>query len=100
MINNNELQKLQRITKLDFSDSELDVFAKNMVNILEMINKLQEVNCDNVEPLLSVCDMHQRLKEDLVNVSDISDDLFANVPKKGSEIAKEVKCFVVPKVIE
>ncbi len=100
MISNDELKKLQRLAKLDFSDSEIEAFSKKLTNVVGMIDKLQEVDCDGVEPLRSVCDVHQRFREDKVEISDISEDLFKNVPERGSEIAREVKCFVVPKVIE
>ena len=100
MISNEELKKLQRLAKLDFSDSELEDFSHKLASVVGMIDKLQEVDCKGVEPLRSVCDMHQRMREDKIETSDLSEDLFKNVPEKGSEIAKEVKCFVVPKVIE
>jgi aspartyl-tRNA(Asn)/glutamyl-tRNA(Gln) amidotransferase subunit C len=100
MISNKELKKLQKLARVDFSDSELEGFSHKLANVVGMIDRLQAVDCKNVEPLRSVCDMHQRMREDKVEVSDISEDLFKNIPEKGSEIAKEVKCFVVPKVIE
>jgi aspartyl-tRNA(Asn)/glutamyl-tRNA(Gln) amidotransferase subunit C len=100
MITTEELKKLQKLAKLDFSDRELESFSRKLKNVVGMIDKLQEVDCDGVEPLRSVCDMHQRMREDKIEVSDLSEDLFKNIPKTGSDIAKEVKCFVVPKVIE
>jgi aspartyl-tRNA(Asn)/glutamyl-tRNA(Gln) amidotransferase subunit C len=100
MISNKELKKLQKLAKVDFSDSELEDFSHKLASVVGMIDKLQEIDCEGVEPLRSVCDMHQRMREDKIETSDISEDLFKNIPDKGAEIAKEVKCFVVPKVIE
>ena len=74
--------------------------SKKLKNVVGMIDKLQEIDSQGVEPLRSVCDMHQRFREDKVVNSNISEDLFKNVPGSGSQIAREVKCFVVPKVIE
>jgi aspartyl-tRNA(Asn)/glutamyl-tRNA(Gln) amidotransferase subunit C len=100
MIGTEELRKLQKLAKLDFSGSELEIFSRKLTNVVSMIDKLQEVNCEGVEPLRSVCDMHQRMREDKIEEPDLSEDLFKNIPEKGADIAKEVKCFVVPKVIE
>ena len=100
MISDYELQKLQRLAKLDFSDSEIQIFPKKLAYVIEMIDMLQEIDCEGIEPLRSICDMYQALREDTVEMSDISEDLFENVPKQGSEIARKVKCFIVPKVIE
>ena len=100
MITEEELKKLQKLAKLSFSKDELDNFAKKLNSIMAMIDSLVEVNCENIEPLWSVSDMYQRTREDEVNVGNISNQLFANVPAKNAEFAKEVKCFIVPKMVE
>ena len=100
MITEKELEKLQKLAKLSFSKDELSSFSKKLNSVVVMINSLTEVNCQNIEPLRSVCDMSQRTREDEVKVGDISDQLFANVPQKNAELTKEVKCFIVPKMVE
>lgn len=100
LINSNDTKKAARLAKLSFDeDTEREITAK-LNSIMVMIDELQNVNCDGVEPLRSVLDMQQRFAEDQVLEKDISDDLFSNIPKSGSNLAKEVKCFVVPKVVE
>jgi len=44
--------------------------------------------------------MNQRTRKDEVNIGNISEQLFAGVPQKSAELAKEVKCFIVPKMVE
>jgi aspartyl-tRNA(Asn)/glutamyl-tRNA(Gln) amidotransferase subunit C len=100
MITEEELKKLQKLAKLSFSKDELDNFAKKLNSVMAMIDSLVEVNCENIEPLRSVSDIYQRTREDEVNVGNISNQLFANVPAKNAEFAKEVKCFIVPKMVE
>ncbi|MDC0864645.1 Asp-tRNA(Asn)/Glu-tRNA(Gln) amidotransferase subunit GatC [Rickettsiaceae bacterium] len=100
MIQDKELQKLQKLAKLNFTEKELQDFAPKLNSVMEMIDQLQNVDCSSVEPLRSVCDTDQRMRQDAVKESDASADLFKNIPEKGSDFAKEIKCFVVPKVIE
>jgi len=100
MITDTELQKLQKLAKLNFTEAESKTFALKLRSVMDMIDELQKVDCSEVEPLRSVCDMDQRMRADEVKISDISDGLFKNIPDKGADFAKEVKCFVVPKVIE
>ena len=100
MINSKEFKKLQKLSKLSFADDELDSFVTKLESVVGMINQLHDVDCTDVEPLRSVCDMEQRMRADTVSAYDISDDLFKNVPEQGEDLAKQVKCFVVPKVIE
>jgi aspartyl-tRNA(Asn)/glutamyl-tRNA(Gln) amidotransferase subunit C len=100
MITKKELEKLQKLSKLSFSDDELSDFSKKLNSVVTMIDSLTEVNCQDVEPLRSVCEMNQRTRKDEVNIGNISEQLFAGVPQKSAELAKEVKCFIVPKMVE
>lgn len=100
MITQQELIKLQKLAKISFSDEELQGFAKKLNTVIEMIDTLKDVNCSDVEPLRSVSDGIQRMREDEVTVGNIAEQLFANVPEKNADFAREVKCFIVPKVVE
>jgi len=100
MITQEELNKLQKLAKLTFSQDEMNKFSQRLNNVLSMIELLKEVDCQNQQPLRSVCDMHQRFREDAVNSGDNSEILFANVPASNAKFAKEVKCFIVPKIVE
>lgn len=99
MITDTELCKIATLARLTCDDKEIANFAKQLTAIMNMIDILNEVDCDGVEPLLSVCDMNQRMRKDEVIAKDISEELFTNIPS-GSQLAKEVKCFIVPKVVE
>lgn len=100
MINREELINIERLSRISFSDKERDSFTQKLENVIAMINQVQDIECQNVEPLRSVCEMNQRMQEDEVKIGDISDELFKNTPGKTAEFSKEIKCFVVPKVVE
>lgn len=99
-ITKDEVGRIAKLIKLKFSHDELEGFAGELSSIMEMIDRLNEIDCSNVKPLTSVCDMSEPLRKDEVTVANISDELFANVPGSAADLAKEVKCFVVPKVVE
>ena len=100
MITNEEGQKISRRAKLKFNDSQISELATQLTNIMDMIDDLNEVDCNNVQPLASVCDTKLPLRKDEVTQNDISDELFSNVSGKSADLAKEIKCFIVPKVVE
>lgn len=100
MITQKELTKLQKLAKLDFSAEEELKFVKKINDVLTMINSLTDVSCRDEEPLRSVCNMIQPFREDFVTSDDISEKLFINVPSSNAGFAKEVKCFIVPKIVE
>lgn len=100
MITTDAVNKIAKLARLRFDDTQIVNFSTQLTNIMDMINQLSEVDCSDVEPLTSVCNMAQRLRKDEVTEKDISDQLFSNVSGSSAELANEIKCFIVPKVIE
>ena len=100
MITDKEIQRLSKLVKLSFNDQETAVLSTQLTNIIKMLDSLKEVDTTNIEPLTSALDLTQRFRHDTITVEDISDNLFLNTPSKTGDIAKNMKCFVVPKVIE
>ncbi len=100
MIKNVEITRIAKLAKLNCSEEETSNFASQLTEIMDMINILNEIDCNNVEPLISVDNMEQRMRKDEILSSDISEELFANLSGDKAQLAKEVKCFIVPKIVE
>ena len=100
MISLEEIKQLSRLCKIKFTDDEIQDVRSKLSNVIKLIEQLKEVNTDGVEPLTSVVDAKLKLREDKVTDGNIEDELFANVPGSSASLAKEIKCFVVPKVVE
>jgi len=65
-----------------------------MSNILKLIDQMQSVNTDNIEPLAHAFDSVQRLRDDKVTESNNRNELQKIAPES------EEGLFLVPKVIE
>ena len=89
-----DVQKVARLSSLDMSDEEMDRLAPELNNILGFIEKLGEVDTDNVEPLASPVDGIQPLREDIVNDGAMPDKVLANAPEKQQGF------YVVKKIVE
>jgi aspartyl-tRNA(Asn)/glutamyl-tRNA(Gln) amidotransferase subunit C len=66
---------------------------QDLENILEMCEKLNEVNTDDVEPLIYMTDRVNNLRDDKVAQEISHEEALKNAPKKDSDF------FRVPKVI-
>lgn len=100
MITITEIKKLARLVKLNFDHDQLADFQVQLSGIIDLIDQLSQADCSGVEPLTSVGDLAQRLAPDFSLGADISEELLSNVAGKSASLAKEIKCFIVPKVIE
>jgi aspartyl-tRNA(Asn)/glutamyl-tRNA(Gln) amidotransferase subunit C len=93
-INNETIDRLAELAKLEFSDSEKESLKKDMSSIISYFEKLNEVNTDNVEPLIFMTDEVNRLREDVVIQNTSKQEALLNAPAKDSDY------FRVPKVLD
>ena len=65
-----------------------------MNSIFDFIEKLNELNTDNVEPLTSVAETTLKLRVDEVKSGNIREQVLKNSPDENEDF------FVVPRVVE
>jgi aspartyl-tRNA(Asn)/glutamyl-tRNA(Gln) amidotransferase subunit C len=89
-----QVRHIAKLARIAMSDDEIERLAPELNNILGWVEQLEEVNTDGVEPLATVIDQKMRLRDDVVTVGDIRDEILANAPEAQHGF------FAVPKVIE
>lgn len=93
-ITDEKIETLAHLSRLSFEGAEKENIRKDLEKILEMCEKLKEVNTEGVEPLIYMSDSHTVLREDSVNQEISKAEALKNAPKSDSDF------FRVPKVIE
>ena len=87
----NHISKLSRIS---VDDEKAKKLAGDMNSIFDFIEKLNELDTDNVEPLTSVAETTLKLRVDEVKSENIKEDVLKNSPDENEDF------FVVPRVVE
>ncbi len=90
----NTVRKVAKLARIRTTDAEAEVLSGELSNILKMIEQLNEVNTDGVEPMTSVIEMQMPEREDAVTDGGIPEKILANAPEQTAGF------FVVPKVVE
>ena len=93
-IDKNTVGKIARLARIKVSEEEKEVLSSQLSNILKMIEELNAVNTDGVEPLTSVVQMQMFEREDKVTDGNIPEKILGNAPEQTAGF------FVVPKVVE
>ena len=93
-INKEEIKKIAHLARITVSQEELEQVEKKLVGILTLIEKMQEVNTDSIDPMSHALDINQPLREDKVTENDIRDKSLSLAPHS------EQSLFIVPQVIE
>lgn len=100
MITKEEVKKIAKLARLKFEEDKVEEFSSRLSSIMDMIDILNKIDCTDVKPLTSVCDMQARMRPDEVTSQDHSNELFDNVQGVSQQLSKEVKYFITPKVVE
>lgn len=85
--------KIAHLARLEFDDTSLESFSTDFNKMLTWINKLEEVNTDNVQPLIHMSAELNVLREDEEKVTISHEEAMINAPKKDSDY------FRVPKFL-
>lgn len=87
------ISRLEVLAKLKLSEAEKVELADDLNNILQMVEKLQEVDTEGIEPLVYINDEVNKLRADKVERMVSRADALKNAPDQD-----EVH-FKTPKVI-
>ena len=89
-----EVEKVAQLARLHMSESDVDEVTARITDILALIDQMQSVDTESVEPLAHPLDMTQRLRPDVATEPNRRDEL--------QQLASDTEdgLFLVPKVIE
>jgi len=93
-IDNKTVDKLADLSKLEFDEKAKEEIIKDLNKILTFVEKLNELDTSDVEPLIYMTDEVNVMREDEVNQDLSQKDALKNAPKKDSDY------FKVPKVLK
>ena len=93
-LDKSEVEKIAHLARLRVSEAESDEVANRITDILTLIDQMQSVDTDSVEPLAHPLDVVQRLRKDNVTETDQREKLQALAPDTQDGL------FLVPIVIE
>jgi len=85
---------IAELAQLQIEDDEVDHYVDSLGRILQLVEEMQSVDTQGVEPVSNPLDGIQRLREDRVTEDDQRELFLANAPES------EQGLFLVPRVVE
>lgn len=93
-IDRSDVERIAHLARLELNEQDIPAYTENLSSILNLIDEMQQIDTEGVEPLAHPLDAVQRLRADEVTELNQRDKLQAVAP------AVEEGLFLVPKVIE
>ena len=88
------IKHISKLSRISVDDEKAKKLAEDMNSIFDFIEKLKELDTDNIEPLTSVAETTLKLRVDEVKSENIREQVLKNSPDENEDF------FVVPRVVE
>ena len=94
VISDETIEYVGILAKLELNAEEKEQAKKDMVSMLDYIDKLGELDTEGVAPMSHVFPVHNVFREDVVTNGDDRENIIANAPESRDG------AFVVPITVE
>lgn len=88
------VQHIAHLARLKFEGAEVKAIQEDLNNMIAFMDKLSELNTDNIEPLVFMSEEINVLREDVSEDTLTVQDALKNAPRKDSDY------FRIPKVLD
>jgi len=89
-----QVRKVAKLARLALTDAEIEEFTGQLGAILQYVEKMNELDTSNVEPLAHCLPIHNVFRADEVQESLGTERTLANAPQRDEAF------FKVPKILE
>ena len=93
-LDNATVSRIAHLARIEVDDTQLEIMAGELNNILLWIEQLNEVDTSGIEPLASVTGHSLPLRGDIVDDGAYPDKVLASAPDRVADF------YAVPKVVE
>ena len=88
------VKHISKLSRISIDEEKAKKLSKDLNSIFKFIEKLNELDTKNVEPLTSIVQKNLKLRKDQIKSKNIREDILKNSPESNKDF------FVVPKVVE
>ena len=88
------VKHISKLSRISLDDEKAKKLEADLNSIFKFIEKLNELDTKNVEPLTSIGETTLQLRKDEIKSKNIRDQILKNSPDENKDF------FVVPKVVE
>jgi aspartyl-tRNA(Asn)/glutamyl-tRNA(Gln) amidotransferase subunit C len=85
---------IAHLARLEFKGEAKNAIRQDLSRIIQFMDKLSEIDTENVEPLIFMSDEVNVLREDVAVETITQNEALKNAPKKDSDY------FRIPKVLD
>ena len=94
MLKREDVIKVAALAKIQLSEEEIEVFSKQLPEIIAFVEKLEELDTSDIPPFYELLELPAPLRKDEPKPGLTQEEALANAPEKKDGF------FVVPRVVK
>ena len=92
-ISSSDVRKVAQLARLELPDDQIELYTSQIEEILSYVDQLQEIDTKNVSPTTRAVEVVNAMREDLVDVKCLREDILNQAPHREGDF------FRVPKIL-
>ena len=88
------VKHISKLSRISIDDKKAKKLTDDLNSIFKFIEKLNQLDIKEVEPLTSIAKTNLKLRKDEIKSKNLREDILKNSPEDNKDF------FVVPKVVE
>jgi len=92
-ISSSDVRKVAQLARLELPDDQIEIYTAQIEEILSYVDQLQEIDTKNVSPTTRAVEVVNAMREDLVDVKCLREDILNQAPHREGDF------FRVPKIL-
>ena len=92
-ISSSDVRKVAQLARLELPDDQIEIYTAQIEEILSYVDQLQEIDTKNVSPTTRAVEVVNSMREDLVDVKCLREDILNQAPHREGDF------FRVPKIL-
>jgi aspartyl-tRNA(Asn)/glutamyl-tRNA(Gln) amidotransferase subunit C len=89
-----QVKQVAKLARLNLSEAQIAQFSTQLSDILQYVEKLNQLDTANIEPLAHCLPVSNCLREDIITPSLGAEKTLANAPDSDGQF------FIVPKILD
>lgn len=89
-----QVRKVAKLSRLELTEAEVEEFTGQLSAILDYVEKMNQLNTDDVEPMAHCLPISNVFRRDEIKESLGTEKTLANAPQRDGEF------FKVPKILD
>ncbi len=91
MISEEDVKHVSKLARMELTEEEIKQFQKQLSDVLGYVEKLNEVNTDNVEPTCHVAGLENKTREDKIEIFENTKGILDIAPDSEADHFKVKK---------